>query len=148
MLHSPARRSASDPDQLLSVTTVPDPRPGRVVVEVVGEIDAYTAPLLDACLRSQATRPGVRELVVHLGQGQCLGAAGVTVLARADRRCRMRGARLLIRTGGRRDVLRPLQLTRLADLVAAAPADTERAQLQSQRSGPRSRCQALHNEVC
>ena len=68
MLHSPARRSASDPDQLLSVTTVPDRRPGRVVVDVVGEISAYTAPLLDACLNSQATRPGVRELVVHLDE--------------------------------------------------------------------------------
>jgi anti-anti-sigma factor len=90
------------PGPLLSVTTVPDPRPGRVVVEVVGEVDAYTAPLLDACLQSHASRPGVRELVVHLVHGTFLGGAGAEVLAQADRRCRMRGARLVIRTGGRR----------------------------------------------
>ncbi|MGY1593665.1 STAS domain-containing protein [Geodermatophilus sp. SYSU D00708] len=121
MLHTPVHRSAPDPDQLLSVQTLPDPHPGRVVVEVVGEVDSYTAPALDLCLTSQARRRGVRELVVLLGQVTFLGAAGAEVLAQADRRCRMRGARLVIRTGGRPAVLRALQLTGLADLVAVDP---------------------------
>jgi anti-anti-sigma factor len=139
VLHSPARRTALDPDPLLSVTTVPDPRPGRVVVEVVGEVDSYTAPALDACLRSQASQPGVRELVVYLGQVTFLDAAGVTVLAQADRRCRMRGARLVIRTGGRRAVLRPLRLTGLTDQVAVDPAGAERELPRSPRTGRRAR---------
>ncbi|WP_157937115.1 STAS domain-containing protein [Geodermatophilus chilensis] len=122
---------------------MPDPRPGRVVVEVVGEVvgevDTSTAPALEVCLTSQARQPGVRELVVYLGQVTFLGAAGVTVLAQAHRRCRMRGARLVIRTGGRRCVLRPLQLVGLADLVAVDPADAERPQPRGPRTPRRPR---------
>ncbi|MGY1691393.1 anti-sigma factor antagonist [Geodermatophilus sp. SYSU D01105] len=125
MLRTPVHRPAPDPGHLLSVTTVPDPRPGRVVVEVAGEVDSYTAPALDVCLTSQAGQRGVRELVVCLGQVTFLGAAGVRALARAERRCRVRGARMVIRTGGRRRVLPPLQLTGLADVVAVDPADAE-----------------------
>jgi anti-anti-sigma factor len=137
VLHTPAHRSAPDAGQgeLLSVTTLSDPCPGRVVVEVVGEVDSYTAPALEVCLQSQAGRPGVRELVVYLGQVTFLGAAGVEVLAQADRRCRMRGARLVIRTGRRRAVLRPLQLSGLTDVVAVDPAEAERPPRRSPRTG-------------
>ncbi|WP_448608316.1 STAS domain-containing protein [Geodermatophilus sp. URMC 60] len=105
------------PGHLLSVTAVPGERPGRVVVEVTGEVDGYTAPLLQLCLDSQAARPSLRELVVDLAQVTFLGAAGVTVLVQAHRRCRTRDARLVLRCAGRRRVLRPLQLTGLAGLV-------------------------------
>ena len=87
MLHTPTSPAAPDPGQLLSVTAVPGTRPGRVVVEVIGEVDAYTAPALDVCLHSQARQRGVRELVVDLSRVTFLGAAGVTVLAQAHRRC-------------------------------------------------------------
>jgi len=50
MLPTPLRPAAPDPGQLLSVTALPAGRPGRVVVEVTGEVDAYTAPVLDLCL--------------------------------------------------------------------------------------------------
>ncbi|MGY1763679.1 STAS domain-containing protein [Geodermatophilus sp. SYSU D00779] len=133
MLHTPASPAAPDTGQLLSVTVVPGGRPGRVVVEVIGEVDAYTAPALDVCLHSQARQRGVRVLVVDLSRVTFIGAAGVTVLAQADRRCRMRGARLVVRTGGRRRVLRPLQLTGFADLVAIDPSEPE-----PQGSGPRT----------
>jgi anti-anti-sigma factor len=87
---------------MLSVTALPGTRPGRVVVEVVGEVDAATAPLLDACLRSQATRPGTRDLVVDLRGASLLGGAGARAVARAGRLCRRRGARLRVRpTPGR-----------------------------------------------
>jgi anti-anti-sigma factor len=108
------------------VTTVRDGSPGRAVVEVVGEVDAYTAPALDACLRSQSEHRGIREVVVDLSDVRFLGAAGMHVLARAGRRCRMRGARLVILTGGRRTALRPLQLTGLTDLEAVDPSGTRR----------------------
>ena len=116
MLLTPAHRAAPDPGPLLSVTTLPVVRPDRVVVEVTGEVDAYTAPALDVCLQSQAARCGVRELVADLRRVTFLDAAGVTALAAAQRRCRTRGARLVIRTGGQRKVLRVLQLTGLADV--------------------------------
>jgi len=115
--HTVLHRSAADPGWLLSVRTVTDPRPGRVGVEVVGEVDGDTAPAMDVCLQSQARQPGVRELVVDLGRVTFLGAAGVDVLARADRRCRGRGARLVVRTGGRRAVLCPLRSTGFAGVV-------------------------------
>jgi anti-anti-sigma factor len=139
VLHTPAHCSTPGPERLLSVRTVPDPRPGRVVVEVVGEVDTCTAPALEVCLTSQARQPGVRELVVYLGQVTFLGAAGVTVLARAHRCCRMRGARLVIRTGGRGGVLRPLQLSGLTDLVAVDPADAGRPQPRGPRTPGRLR---------
>ena len=126
MLHTTAPPPAArDTGQLLSVSVVPGGRPGRVVVEVTGEVDAYTAPALDVCLHSQARQRGLRVLVVDLSRVTFLGVAGVTVLAQAHRRCRMRGARLVLHTAGRRHVLRPLQLTGLADLVAVDPPEWE-----------------------
>ena len=119
MPHTSAHRDGLDPGQLLSVRSLPDVRTGHVVVEVTGEVDTYTAPLLDACLRSQAGRRGVLEVVVDLRGVTFLGAVGVTALARAYRRCRMHGARLMIRTGGHRNVEHSLELTGLADVVAA-----------------------------
>jgi anti-sigma B factor antagonist len=101
---SPAHRSAPDPEQLLAVTTLPGTGPARVVVEVTGEVDTYTAPLLGACLHSQSGRRGLRELIVDLEQVTLLGTAGVAALARARRRCRMRGARLVVRCGGKRRI--------------------------------------------
>jgi anti-anti-sigma factor len=133
VLQTPVRPSAPDAGRLLSVTTLPGPRPGRVVVEVVGEVDAYTVPLLEACLRSHTAQGGIRELVVDLRQVTFVGAAGVGVLARAQERCRSLGARLEIRTGGRRRVLRPLALAGLVDRVAVDPAGAEQS-----RPGPRT----------
>ena len=105
MLPTPVPRADPHPERLLSVTAVRGEHPGRVVVEVTGGVDGYTAPLLQLCLDSQATQPGLRELVVDLAQVTFLGAAGVTVLAQAHRRCRTRGARLVLRCAGRRRVL-------------------------------------------
>jgi anti-anti-sigma factor len=139
VLHVHDVRSHADRGRLLSVTTVPDPGSGRVVVEVVGEVDACTTPAFDICLHSQAIQPGLRELVIDMGQVTFLGAAGARVLAQADRRCRMRGARLVIRSGGRRAVLLPLELTGLTDVIAVHPISADRAQPRRRRPGARPR---------
>ena len=136
MLPSPTP-PAPDPGQLLSVTALPADRPGRVVVEVTGELDAYTAPLLDLCLQSQAAQPALGEIVADLRRVTLLGAAGVTALVRAQRRCRRRGARLTIATGGRRDVLRVLRLTGLADVVTADPVAVEQVETAGKPTAPR-----------
>jgi anti-sigma B factor antagonist len=121
VLTSPALGATPDPRELLSVTALSAALPGRVVVEVTGEVDTYTAPLLDVCLQSQVARDAVREIVVDLRRVTLLGAAGITALARAERRCRARSARFSIATGGRPEVLRVLRLCGLADALTVDP---------------------------
>jgi anti-anti-sigma factor len=130
----------TDVDRLLSVSALPD-GDDRVVVEVVGELDAYTAPLLELLLESQAAQPGLRELVVDLGSVTFLGAAGMSVLAQANQRCREAGARFVVRTGGRCGVVRPLRLAGLAAAFAVDPAQPELTGdgCAGRRTGPRPR---------
>ena len=101
MLAAPVPRAESDTGELMSVVAHPGDRPGHVVVEVTGEVDTSTAPLLQLCLDSQTDQRGLRELVVDLGQVTVLGTAGVAALARAHRRCRSRGTRLVLRCTAR-----------------------------------------------
>ena len=107
------------PEELLSVTGSPVDGRGRVVVTVRGEVDAYTAPLLEACLDGQVARRKVRTVVVDLAEVTHLGAAGLAVLVRARRRCLSRGTRLVVRTGEQRRAQLPLELAGLGQLVAS-----------------------------
>ena len=91
-----------------------------VVVQVRGEVDSYTEPLLRACLRSQITRPAVRELVVDLRKVTFLGAVGIAALLSARDSCRARSIRFTVRAGAQRHVLRPLEEAR-ATLAGPAP---------------------------
>lgn len=91
-----AARPAGTSD-LLRVTARPMDGRGRVVVEVVGQVDAETAALLEACLRGRARAAGLRRLVVDVSGGIFLGGAGPAVLADTRRRCRQSGARLVVR---------------------------------------------------
>ncbi|SDN85679.1 STAS domain-containing protein [Geodermatophilus sp. DSM 45219] len=120
MLHAPART------RLLTVTALPPAGPGHVVVEVEGAVDAHTAPLLDACLATQTRRSGLATLTVDMRRVTSLAAAGIPVLARARRRCRLRGARLAVVPDAQGRVLRPLRACGLDDLLpgsaGAAPA--------------------------
>jgi anti-anti-sigma factor len=106
------------PEELLSVTGSPVDGRGRVVVAVRGEVDAYTAPLLEACLEGQVARRKVRTVVVDLEEVTHLGAVGIAVLLRVRRRCLSRGTRLVVRTGGQRRAQLPLELAGLAQLVS------------------------------
>lgn len=133
---------ASDRTRLLSVTTLPPVRPGHVVVEVVGEVDAYTAPLLDACLTTQTRRHGVATLTVDMRRVTFLGAAGVSALARAQRRCRLRGARLAVVPDGRDRVVRPIRLCGLDDVLRPGPADAGPTASRAARAGAPSRAGA------
>ena len=119
MLQTPARPEPTDLEQLLAITALPEGRPGSVVVQVRGEVDSYTEPLLRACLRSQITRLAVTELVVDLREVTFLGAVGIAALLAARNSCRARSIRFTVRAGAQRHVLRPLELTDLTDLVGA-----------------------------
>jgi anti-anti-sigma factor len=118
----PALPATVVPEELLSVTSSPIDLRGRVVVAGRGEVDAYTAPLLEACLDGQVARRKVRTVVVDLEEVTHLGAAGLAVLLRVRRRCLARGARLVVRTGGQRRAALPLELAGLAQLVVAEEA--------------------------
>ena len=128
-----------DPAQLLSVTARPGDRPGQVVVDVAGEVDDATAPLLQLCLDSRTDQPGLRELVVDLEQVTHLGADGVAALARARRRCVRGGARLVLRYAGRRRVLDLRVLGELADPVGAGRSQRARPRPRRGRTAPRPR---------
>ena len=138
MLHTPVRPPSADADSLLSVVAVPAAR-GRVVVEVVGGVDPFTAPLLELCLQSQAGRTGLRVLVVDLGRVTHLGAAGVSVLAQANQRCRGRGARLELRSSDRPGVRRLLHLAGLADVIAPDPTEPVAPRTRGARTPARPR---------
>jgi anti-anti-sigma factor len=136
VLHTSSRPASTEAD-LLSVAVVPASF-GRLVLEVVGEVDPFTAPLLELCLDSQAVRPGLRELIVDMQGVTFLGAAGMSALAQAHQRCRERGASLVVRSGPAL-VLRSLQLAGLGDLVAVDPARARSASRTPARQLPRPR---------
>jgi anti-sigma B factor antagonist len=142
VVHAPGRPPAPDRIQLLSVTALPPARPGHVVVEVAGEVDTYTAPLLDACLTTQTRRHGVQELTVDMERVTFLGAAGVSVLAQAQRRCRIRGARLVVVCDGRHRVLRPIRLCGLGDVLPPEPGHAGRPESRVAGLEPSSRAGA------
>jgi anti-anti-sigma factor len=96
-----SRPPGPDPDDLLWVVARPADGRGRAVVEAVGEVDDYTAPLLASCLHGQSARAAVRTLVVDLSRVRLLSAAGVAALEEAAERCARRGARMRLRTGNR-----------------------------------------------
>ncbi len=80
-----------------------------IVVEVGGEIDECTAPLLEAALAGHLrARPGV--LRVDLGEVGFLGAAGLRVLVRARQDAEAVGVHLVADPGRSRAAIRALQL--------------------------------------
>ncbi len=95
-----ARSRSPVAGDLLRVTARPMDARGRAVVEVVGQVDAETVPLLEACLQGQTRAAGLRRLVVDVSAGTFLGDAGPAVLTRTRRRCRQAGARLVLRGAG------------------------------------------------
>lgn len=128
-------------DDLLWVAARPIDVRGRVVVEVVGEVDHYTAPLLGSCLRGQTARRGLRELVVDVRRVTFLAGVGLALLVEARERCAARGVRLALRCDGRRAVLGSLELAGLSALLGVeAPEqnrDSARPVHPQGRRGPR-----------
>jgi anti-anti-sigma factor len=142
MPSTPSHPVAPDAGSLLSVTVLPRARPGHVLIEVIGEVDTFTAPALELCLASQTSQRGVRELIVDMSQVTFLGAAAISVLAQAQRQCRLRGARLVLRSGGRRHVLLSLQLIGFTEL-ATIEVDLQRKEdLKPRIREPRRTCRS------
>jgi anti-sigma B factor antagonist len=105
---------ASVPDQLQMTS---DRVEGCVVLSVVGEIDAMTAPELLAAIRWGLREAGRGPLVVDLGAVTFLGSAGLAVLVGAVSEADLQGTSLRIVVDHTRPVLRPLEVTGLGEVL-------------------------------
>jgi anti-sigma B factor antagonist len=95
---------------------------GGCTVTVVGEVDTLGAPVLDGCLDELLAHPDVRAIELDLSGVTFLDSAGLTVLACAHRTAQGAGRVLRMRCGTGRAVLRPLQITGLADVLTLVDA--------------------------
>jgi anti-sigma B factor antagonist len=90
---------------------------GGGTVTVVGDLDTLSAPVLGGCLAELLDHPDVRAVELDLSGVTFLDSAGLTVLASAHRTAQRAGQVLRVRCGTARAVLRPLQITGLADVL-------------------------------
>ncbi len=116
----PARTAAAGGDAFeVSVTRLGD---GRVVVEVVGELDMVTAPRLTNAVAAEPG-PDTTSLVVDLSGITFLATAGITELVSLRTRTSEANVQLLL-VPGPRIVRRPLELMGLLDLFTVHPSQT------------------------
>jgi len=100
-----------DPSDLLNIELVQDR--DVAVVTAHGEIDLYTAPLLDSALR-EAIDGDAELVVVDLSDVTFMASSGLTALLSALDRARQQRCELRL-AGGGRAVQRPLQAAGLED---------------------------------
>jgi anti-sigma B factor antagonist len=98
---------------------ISEPRPGRALLSVRGELDTLTAPELDAALRElQAGSSGTP--VVDLTGVTFLASSGLAVLIQAAQRAEDSGRRVHLVVSSRA-VLRPLEVTGSDQLFTLHP---------------------------
>lgn len=95
------------------------PRPDVATLEVFGEVDRATVPLLIACLENVG-RPGLRTVVVGLAHVSFLGVCGLEALYDAREDLELIGATLCLASASK-GVWRVLSL---ADLAPVFPVYT------------------------
>ncbi len=98
----------------LSVATIERQGDDRVVT-VRGEVDAYSAPQLHACLE-EVTGSSQRRVVIDVRDVAFIDSSGVGVLVAAVKRLREDGRRLVVR-GPTRQMTKLLEMTGLRELV-------------------------------
>lgn len=77
--------------------TVEDARQDSALIHVAGEVDADTAPQLEAQLQDQINPVGhLRRLVIDLGAVERMSSDGLTVLLGVQRCCFARSVRLCL----------------------------------------------------
>ncbi len=86
----------TSPDRPLELT-VEDGCRDSALVHVSGEVDADTAPQLEARLQDQINPAGrLRRLVIDLGGVESMSSDGLSVLLGVQRRCFARSVRLCL----------------------------------------------------
>jgi anti-sigma B factor antagonist len=107
----------------LSVTR---PESGVSVIEIAGELDALTTPLLDECLREQR-RAGLNHLVIDLSAVTFLGSSGLAALVQCSRKLEAQGSGSKVHLTGtsHRAIRRPLELVGLLPLFSVHATQDE-----------------------
>jgi anti-sigma B factor antagonist len=92
------------------------PEPTSVILHVDGDLDLLTAPSLDGEITKLLTDSS-GALILDLSGVPFFGSSALAVLIRAVETAGTRGVRLLL-VASNRAVLRPLEVTRTADLFS------------------------------
>ena len=93
------------------------------VIQVTGEVDVYTAPMLRERIRELAAK-GTVHLIADLGQVDFLDSTGLGVLVGGLKRLREAGGSLALSMTAPR-ILRIFQITGLTKVLAAQRSVTE-----------------------
>lgn len=93
------------------------------VLQVIGEVDVYTAPMLREQIREFAAK-GVVHLIVDLGRVDFLDSTGLGALVGGVKRLREAGGSLALVIGTPR-ILRIFQITGLNKALATRPSVAE-----------------------
>jgi anti-sigma B factor antagonist len=112
---SSIRRGSDVDDQITLATTTPSP--GKVVLEVGGEVDMLTSPQLRAAVLEQFETEGVGTVVLVLDGVTFLGTSGLAVLIEVREAAQTSGVDLRLVCTARR-VLRPLTIAGLVPLFS------------------------------
>jgi anti-sigma B factor antagonist len=107
-------RRGSDVDDQITLSTS-TPSPGKVVLEVGGEVDMLTSPQLRAAVLEQFEADGVGTVVLVLDGVTFLGTSGLAVLIEVREAAQNAGVDLRLVCTARR-VLRPLTIAGLVPL--------------------------------
>ena len=110
---SSVRRGSDVDDQITLATTTPSP--GKVVLEVGGEVDMLTSPQLRGAVLEQFETEGVGTVVLVLDGVTFLGTSGLAVLIEVREAAQTAGVDLRLVCTARR-VLRPLTIAGLVPL--------------------------------
>lgn len=102
------------------------PQAGACVIEIAGELDALTTPLLDECLREQLGA-GPSHVVVDLTEVTFLGSSGLASLVQGRRELHAAapGSALYLIGASHRAVRRPLELVGLLSLFTVHASQDE-----------------------
>ena len=112
---SSVRRGSDVDDQITLATTTPSP--GKVVLEVGGEVDMLTSPQLRGAVLEQFETEGVGTVVLVLDGVTFLGTSGLAVLIEVREAAQTAGVDLRLVCTARR-VLRPLTIAGLVPLFS------------------------------
>jgi anti-sigma B factor antagonist len=101
-------------DQDVLITTVTAPRDDVALVHVAGEVDGFTAPMMDRAIET-AFGLGARRLLVDLQDLTFCGTAALAVLVTARTRARRERVAFVLVCSNRL-ALRPIELAGLSEV--------------------------------
>ncbi|MCE6996143.1 STAS domain-containing protein [Saccharothrix sp. S26] len=89
-----------------------------LIIEVAGEIDLDSAPVLDAALTDALDRGSHRLYVVDLAEVEFIDSIGLSALLTAARHAQDTDGTLRVVVDANRPVIRPLEITGLDDVLS------------------------------